>query len=122
VWNENQQILFIEYLLKGGKTQPIMFNHTEWMSDRMSKGKMVCVDGLQRSTAIINFIEDKIKIFGGYLFSEIDNLNSSLDLEISVNNLKTEKEVLKWYIELNSGGTPHTEEEINKVKLLLENI
>lgn len=26
----------------------------------------------------------------------------------------------EWYIDLNTGGTPHTEEEINKVKELLQ--
>lgn len=27
-----------------------------------------------------------------------------------------EKDVLQWYIEMNEGGTPHTKEEIQKVK------
>jgi hypothetical protein len=34
--------------------------------------------------------------------------------------LKTKQEVLQWYIELNEGGTPHTEEEINRVKELIK--
>jgi len=37
-----------------------------------------------------------------------------------VNNLKTRKEVLQWYIEFNSGGTVHTDAEIQRVKKLLE--
>ena len=44
-----------------------------------------------------------------------------VDLLFNVNNLKTKAEVLVWYIEFNTGGTVHTEEEINKVKMLLEN-
>jgi hypothetical protein len=31
------------------------------------------------------------------------------------------KDVLNWYIEINSGGTPHTEEEIKLVQGLLVN-
>jgi hypothetical protein len=27
--------------------------------------------------------------------------------------------VLQWYLELNSGGTPHTKEELDKVKKML---
>ena len=26
----------------------------------------------------------------------------------------------QWYIEMNEGGTPHSEEEINKVKIMLK--
>ena len=36
-----------------------------------------------------------------------------------MNNLATMEEVYKWYIELNSAGTPHTEEELNKVRAML---
>lgn len=62
VWIENQQIKYIEYILRGGKTARVIY----------------------------------------------------------LNNLKTRKEVLQWYLEFNSYGTIHTEEEINKVKKLLE--
>ena len=38
---------------------------------------------------------------------------------MNINNLQTRKEVLQWYIELNSGGTVHTDAEIDRVKKLL---
>ena len=53
----------------------------------------VCVDGLQRITAMIR---------------------------LHVNDLKTYPEVLQWYIEMNAGGTPHTNEEIARVQQLLD--
>lgn len=37
-------------------------------------------------------------------------------ITIHVNDLQTEKDVLQWYVEMNEGGTPHTEEEIQRVK------
>jgi hypothetical protein len=43
-------------------------------------------------------------------------------LIIHVNNLKTEKEVLQWYIDMNAGGTPHTTEEIDRVKKLINDL
>ena len=49
-----------------------------------------------------------------------DNLPMEIDIIVNINELKTRKEVLKWYIEMNEGGTPHTEEEIKRVKRLLE--
>jgi hypothetical protein len=36
-----------------------------------------------------------------------------------VNDLRTRKEVLQWYLDLNTGGTIHTSDEIEKVKRLL---
>lgn len=41
---------------------------------------------------------------------------------LSVNDLKTEKEVLQWYVDMNSGGTPHTNEEIERVKKMIQEI
>jgi uncharacterized protein with ParB-like and HNH nuclease domain len=117
VWTTDQQVKFIEFILKGGKTEPIQFNHTNWMN---GEGEMVCVDGLQRTTAILKFLNDELEIFDGYKLSQIDNLTLfNTNIYISVNNLKTRKEVLQWYIELNDGGTPHTKSEIEKVKRML---
>ena len=35
-------------------------------------------------------------------------------------SVKTREEVLSWYLDLNSGGTVHTEEELTKVRGLIE--
>ena len=43
-------------------------------------------------------------------------------LMIHVNNLKTKREVLQWYIDMNAGGTPHTTEEIERVKKLIDDL
>lgn len=121
VWTENQQIKFIEHLLKGGTTSTTLyFNHPNWMNS--FDGDFVCVDGLQRITAIQRFMNNEIPAFGTYLddFEDKDVMLRKIDVVVNINNLKTRKEVLQWYIEFNSGGTVHTEEEINRVKKLLE--
>lgn len=122
VWNESQQISFVEFILRGGQIQTLLFNHPHWMGNfDHDTDDMVLVDGLQRLTAILKFLKNELPIFGGYKRDEIDGLMLGLfDIQISVNNLKTKKEVLQWYIELNSGGTVHTPEEIEKVKQLIE--
>ena len=78
------------------------------------------MDGLQRITAIKKFYHNEIKAFSHY-YSEFEGKLPFLkySIPVNVNNLKTREEVLKWYIELNSGGTPHTVEEIEKVRDLL---
>ena len=52
--------------------------------------------------------------------AKIISILALLWIKLKKNNLKTRKEVLQWYIEMNNGGTPHTKEEINRVKILLE--
>ena len=63
VWNEKQQIAFVEWFLAGGITgRAFYFNGYAW---RHSAGyDLVCVDGLQRITALLNFIENKIPAYG----------------------------------------------------------
>lgn len=119
VWTEEQQISFVEFMLKGGTVPPFRFNHPNWMGS--FEGDMVCVDGLQRITAIMKFLKNELPVFGGYFRNDIidvDSVMHPIHLTISVNTLKTEAEVIQWYIELNEGGTPHSKEEIERVKLL----
>jgi hypothetical protein len=121
VWTEKQQTAFVEFILRGGKTTALQFNHPGWMGS--FKGEFVCVDGLQRITALMKFVNNELPVFGGnYLddFEDKDVLLRGFDIPVRVNALKTRKEVLTWYLELNTGGTPHTDDEIDKVKELLK--
>lgn len=120
VWSEPQQIAYVEYKLRGGYfASDIFFNHPGWQSDY--KGEFVLVDGLQRLTAARKFMANELKVFGHY-FSEYEDRFPWNDVGFifKINNLKTRKEVLQWYLDLNTGGVVHSSEEINKVKILLE--
>lgn len=122
VWTEKQQIAYIEFLLQGGRSgKVIYFNCPNWPHGGIEH-EFVCVDGLQRTTAILRFLNNEIPAFGVYYEDFEDSLPIECDVIVNVNNLKTKKEVLKWYLEMNEGGTPHTEEEINKVKNMLNSI
>lgn len=121
VWTEQQQIAFVEYILRGGRSGlDVYFNHPGWMTTY--KGEFVLVDGKQRLEALRCFLSNKIKVFGYYrneFKDEMGLMNHSI--RFNVNDLKTRKEVLTWYLEMNSGGTPHTNEELEKVRLMLWN-
>lgn len=118
VWTEKQKQEYLEYILKGGISgKDIYLNQRGWMNT--FEGKMVLVDGKQRINAVLEFLDDKVKVFGCY-YSEIESnfIPSHIDFIFHVNDLSSRKEVLQWYIDLNTGGTAHTEEEIHKVKLM----
>ena len=121
VWTKEQQTAYMEFILRGGNSgRDLYFNQPGWMND--FTGDFVCVDGLQRITAICDFMADKVPVFGGYVASEIEGLKQTLcryTMKIHVNNLPTKNDVLRWYVEMNEGGTPHTAEEIARVKAMI---
>ena len=121
VWTEDQQIKFVEHLLRGGQTGlNIYFNRAPgWDDEKNESYPTVLVDGLQRLTAVLRFLNGDMVVFGKYTVNSFQYFNN-INLIVYTNNLKTRKEVLRWYIEMNSGGTAHTKEEIEKVVKLLE--
>ena len=127
VWTEKQQISYVEMLLKGGckNSRTIYLNNPSWKKP-VKEGEyndFVCVDGLQRVTAISNFVNNKIKVFGHYYDEYEDKVKFRrmlAGMKLNVNDLKTKAEVLEWYIQTNDGGTPHTREEIDRVKNMLK--
>lgn len=119
VWDEDKQIRYVEYILRGGRSgREIYWNCSSWM--REFNTPIQLVDGLQRVTAVRKFMNNEIKAFGIYCNEFEDKLGFDYDFIFNVNNLKTRAEVLQWYIELNEGGVVHTKEEIARVKALLK--
>lgn len=122
VWTKKQQIAFIEFVIRGGLTgKSIYFNFPDWMGDYNPKDRMVLVDGLQRLTAVLRFMDDKLPILGGYRKSQITGTRwNNIYFRFHINNLKTRAEVLKWYLEMNSGGVVHSKKELDRVQQLLD--
>lgn len=121
VWTKEQQIAYVEFILRGGKSaRVIYFNCPNWHYRYSSDDELVCVDGLQRLTAALAFLHNEIPAFGHYYNEYEDKLPFEVDFLFNVNDLKTKAEVLQWYIEMNTGGTPHTNSEIERVKTLLK--
>ena len=123
VWSEDQQVKFVEFILQGGKTgRDIYFNHPDWHDKNFETDyhDFVCVDGLQRITAIRRFLHDEIKAFGQY-YSQFEGHTDLIrhNMTVHVNSLRTKKEVLTWYVQMNAGGTPHTSEEIDRVQKMI---
>lgn len=124
VWTEEQQVAYMEFLLRGGKTgRTIYLNNPSWhfAVPKGAYNDYVCVDGLQRITAISRFVHNEIKVFDSYFKEYTDSPRIVMDtIRVNINDLKTRREVLQWYIDMNAGGTPHSKEEIDRVRGLLE--
>lgn len=84
VWTETQQIRYVEYFLRGGiSARTIYFNSPNFL---MGELPFVLVDGLQRITALLRFLNNEIKAFGLY-YREFEG-RTDLNLVFIVNDLK----------------------------------
>ena len=123
VWTEEQQSAYVEFLFRGGLTgRDIYFNNPS-IHMTVPDGcynDFVCVDGLQRLTALTKFLDNKLRVFGSLYTDFTDSIPLSYTVRFHINDLKSYKAVLRWYLEMNTGGTPHTDAEINRVTALYE--
>ena len=129
VWTLDQKTRYIEYILRGGMSgRDIYFNCPGFKYGRVGRaygpeGEYVLVDGKQRLDAVLGFMNNEVPIFGGNFYRDYTD---HLDLLLArfrwhVNDLQTRAEVLAWYLDLNSGGTVHTPDELDRVKQLITN-
>lgn len=119
VWTKRQQSEYIEHILRGGTGgKDIYWNCPGWMGS--FEGPMELVDGKQRINAVLQFLDNKVKAFGYYYREFTDGLDFVRHCFLfHVNDLKTRKEVIKWYLDLNS-GTPHSRKDIRRAEQLLQ--
>lgn len=122
VWTEAQQRSYVEHILQGGMSgRDIYFNQADWGTNW--RLPMVLVDGKQRLEAVRKFLRGELAIClnGQWCFiNDFEDRPYRVEFNIHIATLKTEREVIQWYLNLNTGGTPHTAEEIARVRTLLE--
>jgi hypothetical protein len=121
VWSEAQASAFLGSLFSGDPMPPVYLN----MSDRSDE--MVVIDGKQRLTALYRWLKGEIPAINrrGLVFY-VNDLDKSalrrLENRCYITAIRVDwpvKRQIEFYIALNSGGTPHAAEEIERVKALL---
>lgn len=126
VWSDTQRSRYVEYILRGGNAQiELQWNHPNWDSSGATDlpVEMQIIDGKQRLEAVRKYIRGEIAVFGRYVHeyagTDFDIKRSLYRLKMNVHDMKTRKEVLQFYLDLNSGGVIHSDEEIDRVRALL---
>ena len=123
VWTTEQQRAYVEFKLKSGEgSELLFFNCIGWMND--FRGPFVLVDGKQRLEAVRKFLRNELTIFNGYYRKDFEDDIGSMEpyFIFCVNDLPNMQLVLQWYLELNEGGTPHTKEELDKVRRMITDV
>lgn len=130
VWTERQQAHYIENVMRGvvvPETMVLQFNCPHW-NDNDYAGElpreMQILDGLQRLTAVLEYMQGRVRPFG----RDIDAFDGTdfdtrqrhrFRFRVVVYDLRTRAALLQHYLDINAGGTPHSEAEIERVKALL---
>jgi len=122
VWTEFQKTAFIEHRLKGGISgRDIYWNCEGWMRGQFDT-PLEIVDGKQRLNAVMEFLDDKIKAFG-YRYSQFEGLlPRHSELVFHINDLSNQYDIVKWYIDMNTGGSIHTENDLRPAYEMLERL
>jgi hypothetical protein len=123
VWTEEQQRRFVEYALHGGQESCVVIFNVKRTKPTWT---FTCVDGLQRLTAVYRFMHDQLTVFDGLTCSSMVKHSEFkkfpwTDFRFTVSTTYlSDIDVLRFYLELNSNGTPHSVEEIARVQTLIE--
>lgn len=87
-----------------------------WNAKGWSRGTsevLEIVDGKQRLDAVLGFFADKVLVFGDYFHNFDGHLSLSDEFHFYINDLEDPKDVVQWYIDLNTGGSIHTEKDLS---------
>lgn len=122
VWGPSKRRAYVEFCLRGGTSnRTLYFNCPGWPTK--PHGDFVLVDGLQRLTAVRMFLSNRLRIFRDMRYRDFtDELHfgtPGTTFRFNINRLETREQVLRWYLEMNTGGVVHTSKELMRVRELL---
>ncbi len=128
VWSPDQQRRFIEGVFRGtvpASLLTITFNAAYWKDQASCElpREIQILDGLQRLTAVRAYVRGDVRPFG----LDRDTLdangfnaaNMAYRLRFQVMVFRTRRELLQYYLDINSGGVIHSDHEIERVRGLL---
>lgn len=121
VWSKKQKLAYIMAIFeKGIETKPTFIVNV------IKEPRLEVLDGKQRITTLLDFIEDKIKLENGKVFSELNEEDKKTILFHQIrytriikqgyNNDLTDKEKIELFLEINELGTKMSDKHIEKIK------
>lgn len=127
-WSDEQCSRFVGFLCEGGVVPPLFVQRWDWAKGPARPDELL--DGLQRATAIRRFCAGEVPMELAdsrivYLSDMTENDQRQLlgpsgpTVVLRYVQCSTRAEVLRFYLRLNRGGTPHTDAEIQRVRDLL---
>lgn len=126
VWTQEQRVRYVESFIRGQAPNLIMFNCPGWSRGK-EKGDIPshhfqCIDGLQRLTTLRMFMKGELTVFDGLTAASLTGTPfdpKRMRIRVGVYEFCSRAELLQFYLDLNAGGTVHAQEELERVRGLL---
>ena len=127
VWSQDQRSRYVESVLRGQAPTRLLFNSPNYVGSHGSVGGdlprnvMQCVDGLQRTAALIGYAQGHVKAFGRTAadFESGPFGAGRLRVQFVVYQFEFRNDLLQFYLDINGGGVVHTQEELDRVRALM---
>ena len=130
VWSTEQKQLLIESIYNRIEIGKFVFRKREfkWVKSRIEAGLVKntafndLIDGKQRLSAILEFIEDKYKDLHGSLYSEMSRKAQQEFMGymgltyVELPETTTDAQVIEQFLAINFTGVPMSREHISKIK------
>lgn len=121
VWTKKQKLAYIMAIFeKGIETKPTFIVNV------VKEPRLEVLDGKQRLSTLLDFVEDKIKLENGKVFSELSEKDKETILFHQIrytriikqgyNDDLTDKEKVELFLEINELGTKMSDKHIEKIK------
>lgn len=128
VWTDEQKSKWTGYVLSHGPLPGIFVREVNVIDGQGGRFRDEIVDGQQRLLALLDWKHGKIPAFipwsgeTAWCTTEMhERLLGRITIPFNTLPSRTsDVEVYRVYLALNSGGTPHTEADLAKVRALLE--
>lgn len=107
VWTMEQRTSYIEYLLRGGEHgKTIVCNCPGWP---VGPGPYQLLDGKQRLESALLFLDGRVPAFGKTFPEFTGRMRFFVGFKWRILALPDRAACLRYYLDMNTGGTPHSE-------------
>lgn len=127
VWSDEQRVRFVESFIRGAAPKLIQFNCPGWQTSSDSGDiphhTFQCIDGLQRLTSLRKFIAGDVLVFDGMTAADLKGSPfdpARMHFPVAVYEFTWKADLLRYYLDHNGSGTPHSKEELDRVQKLYE--
>lgn len=123
VWTDEQRSAFLGYWLQGGTIPTLWVWEPPNAMEDAGDARPELIDGKQRLTSLLMWWHDDIaaNVDGCQVFARDTNKLFRIHHKIKMTfvRLASRADVLRFYLRLNGGGTPHSPDELARVRALL---
>ena len=124
VWTNEQRSAFLGYWLQGGTVPTLWVWEPPSSKEDSGEARPELIDGKQRMTAFLMWWHDEIaaNVDGRMIYAKETDKRFRVHhmIHLTFVRLDSRADVLRFYLRLNGGGTPHSPNELARVRALLD--